>query len=182
MRVIAGKFKQMNIASPKAKNSMPTDNKVKEAVMDMLYPIYSDSKMLDLFSCTGQMGIEFLSRDISYVVFNEINKLNYKTLKENLSKTHVDNFKTYNNDFRKTLDILKGEDIKFDYIYLDPPYKTDYVELSLKLILKYDLLSHIGKIITEMDRDFDFSEKFDNLELIKSKKYGRKIIKIYTIK
>src|SRR5699024_668387 len=137
MKVSTGKFKQTKLLSPKVKNSRPTDNKVKEAIMDMLYPLEKDYLMLDLFSCTGQMGIEFLSRGTKKVYFNEINRSNFKLLKQNLDKFEGIDYECFNNDFRTTLKILSTKKINFGYIYLDPPYKSDYVDKSLKLIIKY---------------------------------------------
>lgn len=178
MRVISGKYKGLNLKSPKASNSRPTDNKVKEAIFASLYPLKTNATALDLFSCTGQMGIEFLSRGLDFVIFNEINYQNFTTLKENISKLKDANKKAYKKDFRKCLKILNEENLKFDYIFLDPPYEEDYIFICLKLILKYDLLSKDGIIITESDRDLDFSHEF-NLLVIKEKSYGRKKIKFY---
>lgn len=182
IRVSGGIYGKMKLISPDTKNSRPTDSKVKEAVLNMLYPLNQESRILDLFSCTGQIGIEFLSMGSKEVVFNEINRRNYSNLLSNLEKIKAKSYATYNNDFRKTLKILNNNKMKFDYIYLDPPYNTDYVFLSLKLIVKYALLNYKGKIITEMDRNIDFSKDISELSLIKSKTYGRKIIKIYQLK
>lgn len=178
MRVVAGKYKGYNLKSPKASNSRPTDNKVKEAIFAMLYPLKDQASALDLFACTGQMGIEFLSRGADFVVFNELNFKNYGILKENLAKIGSSKTKTYKKDFRKCLETLKDKNMTFDYIFLDPPYKDDYIYTSLKLILKYDLLKKEGIIITESDRNLDFSDEF-NLEIIKEKSYGRKVVKFY---
>ncbi|MDU5913055.1 MAG: 16S rRNA (guanine(966)-N(2))-methyltransferase RsmD [Anaerococcus vaginalis] len=178
MRVVAGKYKGFNLKSPKSNNSRPTDNKVKEAVMAMLYPFKENFTVLDLFSCTGQMGIEFLSHGAKEVVFGELNNSNYRILKENIEKTKSENAKCIRGDFRKVLEILKDENKTFDYIYLDPPYKEDYLKISLETILVYHLLNKDGIIISESDKDIDFSH-MTNLNLIKEKKYGRKIIKIY---
>lgn len=178
MRVVSGKYKGFNIISPKTKNSRPTDNKVKEAIFAMLYPYKDDFSALDLFACTGQIGIEFLSHGASRVTFGELNKSNYQILRANLEKIPTKNYETIRGDFRKILEICKNKPYKFDYIFLDPPYKEDYLKISLELILNYDLLKNNGIIISESDRNIDFSN-VDNLSLIKEKKYGRKIIKIY---
>lgn len=178
MRVVSGKYSGLKLNSPKAKNSRPTENKVKEAVFSMLYPYKNDFTALDLFACTGQMGIEFLSQNAKEVVFGELNKSNYKILKENIEKLSTNNYKTIRGDFRKVLKECKDKAYKFDYIYLDPPYKEDYLQVSLKLILNYHLCKNNGIIISETDRNIDFS-CMANLSLLKEKKYGRKIIKIY---
>lgn len=178
MKVISGKYKGLSLLSPKTNNSRPTEAKVKEAVFDMLFPFKENFTALDLFACTGQMGIEFLSRGANSVVFGELNAKNYIALKQNLDKLKECDYKVFKGDFRRTLEYCKDEGLGFDYIFLDPPYKEDYLKISLNLILKYDLLRQDGIIITESDRDLNLS--FDeNVLLIKVKTYGRKIIKIY---
>ncbi|MDU1316599.1 MAG: 16S rRNA (guanine(966)-N(2))-methyltransferase RsmD [Anaerococcus hydrogenalis] len=178
MRVVAGKYKGFNLKSPKANNSRPTDNKVKEAVLAMLYPYKNNFTALDLFACTGQMGIEFLSHGAKEVVFGELNNSNYKILKENLRKIDCKNAYAIRGDFRKVLEVLHNQNKSFDYIYLDPPYKEDYLKISMETLLDYHLLNNNGIIISESDRNIDFSH-MENLQLIKEKKYGRKIVKVY---
>ena len=151
MKVVAGKYKGYNLLSPKSKTSRPTDNKVKEAIFDMLYPFKPDFKALDLFAGTGQMGIEFLSSDVF----------------------------TYKNDFIRCLKDFGDKNFKFDYIFLDPPYETDFIDKSLFYIKEYDLLNEEGIVITESSMDMDFSEKY-GLHVLKDKSYGRKFIKFYT--
>ena len=178
MKVVAGKYKGFNLLSPKSKTSRPTDNKVKEAVFDMLFPYRDDFVALDLFAGTGQIGIEFLSRGAKEVYFNEKNYSNFSILKENLEKIASGDVKTFKLDFKRCLKKLSSENISFDYIFLDPPYATDFIDKSLFFIKEYDLLSEDGIIITESDVDKDFSNKYD-LQLLKEKSYGRKYIKFY---
>lgn len=179
MKVVAGKYKGFNLLSPKSKTSRPTDNKVKEAVFDMLFPFKIDSKALDLFSGTGQMGIEFLSRGAKEVYFNEKNYSNFSILNQNLDKIDRVGVITTKKDFLRCLKDLGEEEIKFDYIFLDPPYETDFIDKSLNFIFEYDLLNEDGIVITESSMDMDFSDKYD-LHILKDKSYGRKYIKFYT--
>lgn len=178
MRVVAGKYKGLTLLSPKSKKSRPTDNKVKEAIFDMLYPIEENFLALDLFSGTGQMGIEFLSRGAKEVYFNEKNTSSFKILKENLAKLKDENAVVSKKDFIKFLVDIGKEKVRFDYIFLDPPYDTDFIDKSLALISQCDLLAENGIIITESSEDNNFSEKY-KLELIKEKIYGRKFVKFY---
>lgn len=178
MKVVAGKYKGFNLLSPKSKTSRPTDNKVKEAIFDMLFPYKEGFVALDLFAGTGQMGIEFLSRGAKEVYFNEKNYSNFSILKQNLGKIDNENVKTFKLDFERCLKNLSIENTRFDYIFLDPPYATDFIDKSLFFIKEYDLLSEDGIIITESDMDTDFSSKYD-FNLLKEKSYGRKFIKFY---
>lgn len=179
MRVVAGKYKGFNLKAPKNKNTRPTDNKVKEAIFDMLYPIKTEAIALDLFAGSGQMGIEFLSRGLDLVYFNEIDRFGFKVLKDNLEKIKDDNYILTKLDYKLFLEDCKNKDIKFDYIFLDPPYDADYIDKSLSLIKDYELLNEDGIVVTESDRELDFNEEFD-LYLYKEKMYGRKIVKFYT--
>ena len=178
MRVVAGKYKGFNLDAPKHKNTRPTDNKVKEAIFDMLYPIKKESTALDLFSGSGQIGIEFLSRGLKLVCFKEIDNSSFRVLKANLAKIKDDNYILNKLDYKLALETYRDKDIKFDYVFLDPPYDKDFIDHSLRLILDYELLNEEGIVITESDREFNFSEKYD-FYLYKEKTYGRKIIKIY---
>lgn len=178
MKVVAGKYKGFNLLSPKSKTSRPTDNKVKEAIFDMLYPYKNDFIALDLFSGTGQMGIEFLSRGAKEVYFNEKNYSNFSILKKNVQKIDCENVFLFKKDFVRCLKDFYDEKLQFDYIFLDPPYETDFIDKSLFYIKEYDLLSEGGIVITESSMNIDFSEKY-NLHTLKEKSYGRKFIKIY---
>ncbi|WP_311492328.1 16S rRNA (guanine(966)-N(2))-methyltransferase RsmD [uncultured Anaerococcus sp.] len=178
MKVVAGKYKGFNLLSPKSKTSRPTDNKVKEAVFDMLFPYKADFTALDLFAGTGQMGIEFLSRGAKKVHFNEKNYSNFSILNQNLDKIDRSGAITSKQDFLRCLKELANKEVKFDYIFLDPPYETDFIDKSLNLIMEYDLLNEDGIVITESSMDLDFSDKYD-LHILKDKSYGRKYIKFY---
>ena len=179
MRVVAGKYKGFNLKAPKNKNTRPTDNKVKEAIFDMLYPLKEKATCLDLFAGSGQMGIEFLSRGSQFVYFNELDRLSLSTLKENLGKLEGSNYKITKLDYTKALKSYKDKGYKFDYIFLDPPYGEDFIDKALELILNYELLNEDGIVITESDKKLNLSDKY-KLYLLKEKTYGRKIINFYT--
>ncbi|WP_311516418.1 16S rRNA (guanine(966)-N(2))-methyltransferase RsmD [uncultured Anaerococcus sp.] len=178
MRVVAGKYRGFNLQSPKAKDSRPTDNKVKEAIFDMLFPFKHEFTALDLFAGTGQIGIEFLSRGAKVVYFNERNSSTNQILNENIEKVKAGNVVVSKLDFKKAVVLYNKKGIKFDYIFLDPPYAGEMLQASIELIVDYELLAEDGIIITESDRDLDFSDVY-SLEIIKEKSYGRKIIKFY---
>ncbi len=178
MRVVAGKYKGFILQSPKSNTSRPTDNKVKEAIFDMLYPFRNNFSALDLFSGTGQMGIEFLSRGAREVTFNERNSSTFSILNKNIEKVKASNVSVDRLDFKKALKKYRDCGSSFDYIFLDPPYEGNLVKQSVKLILEYELLTNEGIIITESDKELDFSD-MGELTLIKEKSYGRKQVNIY---
>ncbi|MDO4779277.1 MAG: RsmD family RNA methyltransferase [Tissierellia bacterium] len=179
MRVISGTRKGQKLFGPKNELSRPTEDRIKEAIFNVLGNIGPESVVLDLFACTGSIGIEFLSRGAKKTYFSEIKKDNIEILKRNLEKTKfLENSVILKGDYRSNL--LKISE-KIDYIYIDAPYKSDYYIKSMEIILENEKLMD-AIIITEMDRDENFSEKYDKISLVFNRKYGNKYIKIYVRK
>lgn len=132
--------------------------------------------VLDLFSCTGNIGLEFLSRGAKKAYLSEFDKHNLRLMQENIEHTKfTDQAVIMPGDFRKNLGQIREN---IDYVYLDPPYKSEYYENSFELMLKSDFFK--GTLfIVEVDADIDFSKTFDQLEIVYEKKYGRKYIRFY---
>lgn len=176
MRVISGSKKGFRLLAPKNNKSRPTEDKVKEAVFNILYPIKNNSNMLDLFSCTGSIGIEFLSRGARKVYFSELNSANISLLKDNLKKTNfLDKAIILRGSFQKNLEKV---DESIDYVYIDPPYESDYYEKALQFMVGSPFFYN-SKFIVEGDKLLDYSEAIPELTMVFQRKYGRKIISIY---
>ena len=176
MRIISGKYKGRNIEGYNIIGTRPTMDRVKESLIAIIQNKLKNSICLDLFAGSGSIGIEFLSNGASSCYFVDNNKKVIDTIKSNVNKIKIDEeIHLVLNDFHKALKLFKEQDVKFDIIFLDPPYQDNYISDSLKLIMEYDLLDKNGIIICEYE-----TEIFDcSLELIKEKKYGSKKIKIY---
>ena len=116
MRVVAGKYKRSTLLTLDSLATRPTKDMVKEALFSSIY--VEDSLFLDLFSGSGSIGIEALSRGARDVVFNDLSKDAVKVIKTNLSKFKEDR-RVYNLDYLSCLNRLED---KFDYIFVDPPY------------------------------------------------------------
>ena len=175
MRVISGTRRGKKLFSTKDKNTRPTEDRVKEAIFNTLSEIEKDSYVLDLFSGTGGIGIEFLSRGAKLVVFSDLSKNNINCIRDNLEFTGFkDKGKIYTGDYIKNLYRIKNDlDIKFDYIYIDPPYDKKIVYYkSLEIIKKLKLSNTNGVIIIEANSQLDLAD----YKIIKEKKYGNKII------
>ena len=81
-----------------------------------------------------------------------------------------------NKDYLDSLELLKKQKIKFDIIFLDPPYQTDFAEKTAEKIVQYGLLQKDGRIIIETDRKKEVVcqiEKLDLFEIYDERKYGR---------
>lgn len=175
MRVISGKYKGKKIEGFNINGTRPTMDRVKESLFAMIQDHIKDSICLDLYAGSGSLGIEALScgAKLCYFVDNNINAI--KVLKNNTNG--IENVVLINNDFKEALKQLSKNNIKFDLIFLDPPYKLNLIMPSIEFIIKYDLINENSLIICEYETEKIESEKF-NLNIYKEKKYGSKKIVI----
>lgn len=174
MKIISGKYKGRNIEGFTIDGTRPTMDRVKESLFAMIQNYIDDSNVLDLFSGSGNLGIEALSEGAKHAVLVDYNFKAIKVINSNLKTIGIDNVNVLNMDYKKAIESI---DEKFDIIFLDPPYKTNYIEESIKLIAKYNILSNEGIIICESD-SLDKIIYNDNYKCIKDKKYGDKYIVI----
>lgn len=169
MRVIAGKYKRTPIKTLDGEDiTRPTRDMVKEALFSSI-EIDGDTRFLDLFSGTGSIGLEALSRGAKDAVFNDINKDAFKIIKTNLDKVH-ENRTVYNLDYQDCLKQLENN--QFDYIYCDPPYNFKAYDELFFYINKYGVLGKKGIIIVEVRKDTDLNDEYLNIVRYKEKRYG----------
>ena len=174
MKVISGKYKGRNIEGFTIDGTRPTMDRVKESLFAMIQSYLDDSNVLDLFSGSGNLGIEALSEGAKSIVLVDSNYKAIKVIENNLKNIGITEAKVLNMDYKKAIEIL---DEKFDIIFLDPPYKTNYIEESIKLITKYNLLKDNGIIVCESD-NIDRIVYGEEYTCIKDKKYGDKYVVI----
>lgn len=177
MRVISGKYKGRKLLGYDNKSTRPTMDRIKESLFASIQDYIKDSIVLDLFAGSGALGIEALSMGSKYAYFNDIDKKAYKTINKNITNFDVENCKVLNLSFENALKYFYDEHTKFNIIFLDPPYNSNYIENSIKLITKYDLLNKDGIIIAESD-DKDKIIYENKYEILKEKKYKDKWVVI----
>ncbi|MBQ2909385.1 MAG: 16S rRNA (guanine(966)-N(2))-methyltransferase RsmD [Bacilli bacterium] len=177
MKVISGLYKGRIIEGFDMDGTRPTMERVKESLFATIQNNIDDAVVLDLFSGSGNLGIEALSEGAKYAYLVDYNVKAAKTIKRNLDTIGITNAEVINMDYLKALNYLKDKDIKFDLIFLDPPYKTSFIEKSIDLITKNNLLKEDGLIICESD-SLDRIVYNDNYKIIKDKKYGDKWVVI----
>jgi len=137
VKIIAGKYKNRILKSFKGQSVRPTSGVVKKSLFEIIKPL-NNKNILDLFSGTGSLGIESLSRGASSATFVESNKKVFKVLLENV-KTICAEDKVYilNTDVSR---FLKSHNKKYDIILADPPYglfEFDEFKLMISDLLEY---------------------------------------------
>ncbi len=171
MRVISGKYKSRKIKTLKGDNTRPTADKIKGAIFSSIAFDVKPHKMLDLFSGSGAMGIEALSRGFSYVYFNDIDKKAVNIIKANLKELELlKQSRVYNLDYK---DVIKhvSKEAKIDFIFIDPPYDKIDIEDILACINKYEIVADQGILCIETASHTVLLDTYDNLIKYKEKKY-----------
>lgn len=172
MRVIAGSAKRLQLKTIEGLDTRPTTDRIKETLFNMISQYMADSTFLDLFSGSGAIGIEALSRGASEGVFVEQNKKAMDCIHENLKYTKLDKKAvTFETDVITALKQMEHTK-KFDYVFLDPPYHQLLEKQVLTYLSESDLLSEDALIIVEAALETDFSYVTDlGFSVIKEKNY-----------
>lgn len=178
MRIISGIYRNRIIKQVPITSTRETSDKVRGAIFNSINNYIENSITLDLFSGSGAMGIESLSRGAKKAFFNDLNIIAYRTIKDNLNALKITDMNILNLDYKEALLYYTNKLINFDIIFLDPPYKLDIINDIINYILENNLLNKFGIIVCEYS-DYIPNDNFPNLELIKKGSYGIKKISIY---
>lgn len=181
MRVIAGQLKGRKLKAPSGLNTRPTTDRVKESIFSMIHPYLMDSMVLDLFSGTGSLGIEALSRGAKKAYFVDHNKQSISIIRENISNLGLlDQSVILFSDAIKALKELALKNEKFDIIFLDPPYAKGLIIPCIQEIENNLLLRSEGMIVVEHDPEDRLPEMIGKLHKRKDRRYGNTNISIYS--
>lgn len=172
MRVIAGSARSLRLKTLDGMDTRPTTDRIKETLFNIISPSIFDSIFLDLFSGSGGIGIEALSRGAKEAVFVENNPKAMACIKENLKFTRLaSRAMTVTTDVMDALYRLEGDKI-FDFIFMDPPYDRGLERKVLEYLSDSRLVYEDTVIIVEASRDTDFSYVDDlGLTVVREKVY-----------
>ncbi len=175
MNVISGLVRGYKLFSAKCEKIKPTENRIKEALFSIIQFIVQDKIVLDLFSGSGQLAIEALSRGAKFCWCVDILKIACETQKQNLIKTNfINKSKIIKSD---ALKFLNKTDEQFDLIFLDPPYKSNLLIPVLEIVSKN--LKKNGLIACEHESSLILPTNFDNIKLQKQRTYGKISLTFY---
>lgn len=173
MRVIAGSAKRLILETIDGMETRPTTDRIKETLFNMLNPYLQGCYFLDLFSGSGAIGIEALSRGAKKAWFVESQKKPVECIKRNLIHTKLESkAQVMMMDAVTAIRQLKTQGITFDYIHMDPPYGKDLERQVLMELKDSCLVGEETEIIIESDLDtqFDYVESL-GFRVIKEKIY-----------
>ncbi|MGP4106872.1 16S rRNA (guanine(966)-N(2))-methyltransferase RsmD [Virgibacillus sp. L01] len=181
MRVVAGIHKGRQLKAVPGKTTRPTTDKVKEAVFQILGPLFKDGMFLDLFAGSGSLGIEALSRGMKSGVFVDKHPKAIHTIYENVRTLKLDDrVEVFRTEAFRAINAASKRELQFDLILLDPPYKKVNYGKILDEIAKLHLLKENGMIYCEHDTAEELPGDNDHFSVIKQDHYGGTIgITIY---
>ncbi len=184
MRIIAGKYKSRAVKPPKSGGVRPTSDKVKGALFNILEP-WTDTHVLDLYSGTGNLGIEALSRGAVEVYFVDHEPLNLKLIRENLAELGLKeglgppHLKLLLQEVAQAFYQLHKDAKTFDVILADPPYEPGAAKIVQNLLKQYPILKPGGFLAIEHgEKDPDLEAEF-TMELVRQRKYGETLLTLF---
>lgn len=179
MRVIAGEYRHRKLTYPESNpNIRPTKDRIREAFFSSLGDI-SNKVFLDLYAGCGSMGIEAVSRGASKAYFIDYSDEAIRYVKENIKSLGIEDKCVVNksNDLL-ALNNFANSGIKFDIIYLDPPYEYEHYEEVISKIIQFDLIKPNGVIAFEANKHIEINPLWN--KRIKEYHYGE--ITVTTLK
>lgn len=174
MRIISGKARGTKLYTLDGENTRPTLDRVKESLFNIIQNELIDSTVLDLFSGSGALAIESLSRGAkkAYLADNNIKAI--EIIKKNVEKCHFkEKTEIIFKDYKKCLEQINE---KVDIIFIDPPYQKNIAIDAIKIILEKDILKDNSLIILETDdeeRELKNLENINNIIVKDLRRYGR---------
>ena len=179
MRIIGGEYKSRSIAMPRGVEIRPTQDKVREALFNILGDI-TGKKVLELFAGSGAFGIEAISRGAVSVTFVDNNFRCIQTIKSNLGSLGVPDsrYNVIRADALKAPAKLALACEKYDIIFLDPPYYRDMPKKCLINVDSYDIVAPVGLVIVERFKKDALGAELERLVFVDERRYGDTVITI----
>ncbi len=150
MRIVAGKHRSRILKTLEGVDTRPTSDKVKEAVFSRIGPYFEGGIILDLFSGSGNIALEAISRGFEKAIMADKSKKAVNIIRSNVALLkEEEKCEIWSVDYKKALSMSKQQQFKFDLIYLDPPYQLELISEIIDKISEYDLLNNKGIIVAE---------------------------------
>lgn len=180
MRIIAGSARGRNLKSPKGMSTRPTSDRVREALFNILRPEVTKSQFLDLFSGTGAVAIEALSRGAEKAVMVEKDRGTAGIILDNLRLSRLqDKAEVLNMDVKRAIQVLANRQESFNLIFIDPPYKRSFEVPTMEQIDHSELLAQNGTLVVESEKSDLPPDRVGRLVAYRCERYGDTALTFY---
>ncbi len=178
LRIIGGQWRSRLIPFPDVDGLRPTTDRVRETIFNWLQPSLPGAKCLDLFSGSGALGFEALSRGAGNVVMIENNSLASFHLKENAKLLNAQGAEIYHGDAMK---FLQQDQTAFDIIFLDPPFGKGFLQDCIDTIDARQLVKTNGLVYIESEHDLTELKLPAHWRLHREKQAGQVISRLFEV-
>ena len=180
MRIIAGSARGRSFDAPPGNNTRPTLDRVKESMFGSIQFDIPDSTVLDLFSGSGNLGLEAASRGAKRVICNDYDRTCAELITKNAKKLNLDAIVHVTcKDYVACLTDLKRTGERFDFVFLDPPYQEGAASVAIEAIFTMGLLTEQGRVFLEHAEKLPPSIETPLARLKQTKRYGTCAVSIY---
>ncbi|ANK63109.1 16S rRNA (guanine(966)-N(2))-methyltransferase RsmD [Loigolactobacillus backii] len=180
MRIISGNFGGRKLKAVPGRATRPTTDKVKESIFNMIGPYFAGGNCLDLFSGSGALGIEAVSRGMASATLVDRQFAAIKVIHENIELTKAEKqFTVLKMSAQNALQKLAGQHCKFNLILLDPPYAKQQITSDLREMAELGLIENEAVIVCETDSTTVLPEKLTNFKQTRRQTYGLTAVTLY---
>lgn len=177
MRVITGSARGKKLKALEGNDVRPTTDRVKEAIFSIIHFDLEGAVVLDLFSGSGQLGIEALSRGAKYCRFVDKSAASVNVTKENIAAAGF--VKDSAVTTADSVDFARDVRMTFDIALLDPPYNNGLIEKTMPFLA--DKMSDRGIVVCEHETGLELPESYGKLRRTKTYRYGRVGVTVYKV-
>lgn len=178
--MISGIAKGHKLKTLKGDATRPTSDKVKESLFNIIASYIPGAEVLDLYAGTGNLGIEALSRGAVSAVFVDNSRESCRIIKENLEHTKMqDKGIVYHGSVQSIISKLAAQNKMYDIIFMDPPYKKNFIVETLNILANNDIIKKNGILIAEHSILDVVPEDSGKLRLVSSRRYRETVLSFY---
>jgi 16S rRNA (guanine(966)-N(2))-methyltransferase RsmD len=181
MRIISGASKGRKLVTPKTPSLRPTSDRVKESIFNILREEIEGRRVLDLFSGTGNLGIEALSRGAKKAIFVEKGRHALWLIQRNLAQFDLEGrSEILPIDANRAIGILKQRGECFDLIFMDPPYEKGLIEKTLTKLSSHPIYHKDSIVVIEHHRRERLPPILNGWNLIRQRQTGETVTSFLT--
>ncbi|MBU0993874.1 MAG: 16S rRNA (guanine(966)-N(2))-methyltransferase RsmD [Proteobacteria bacterium] len=179
LRIIGGRLKRKKILSVEGRQTRPTSDRVRESIFNILFNQIEGRCVLDLFAGTGALGIEALSRGAFSCTFVDNSRPALSILKKNIESCHLnEKAQIINWDICKNLSFLQTTQPIIDLVFMDPPYHSDLIVITLRHLSETHAMKEEAMIVIEHATDETLPDMISGYRKTDTRRYGKTAITI----
>ena len=175
MRIISGEFGGRRLKAVPGQNTRPTTDKIKESLFNILGGYFDGGVMLDMYSGSGAVAIEAVSRGMDRAFLFENNRLAQKTIEQNIEITKSpEQFHLKRQNVKQGLKTIASDPAfePFELVFMDPPYRLQEIVKDIEKLQELNLLSPDCVIVCEVDKEVQLPKRILEFEQYKRVEYG----------